>query len=64
LSASLDWYAGTERHGFRDLSTPVRDEGRGPVVLCLHGFPTSSWDFEPVAVSVPLLDHLAARHAR
>lgn len=48
MSASTDWYAGTERHGALGVSTPVRDEGQGTPVLCLHGFPTSSWDFEPV----------------
>jgi len=42
------WYASTESHSFRDLSTPVQDAGEGQVVFCLHGFPTSSWDFEPL----------------
>lgn len=24
------------------------DEGQGPALICLHGFPTSSWDWEPI----------------
>lgn len=52
------WYAHTTLHPFRPpdvrgagyeaLSTPVRDDGQGPCTICLHGFPTSSWDFEPL----------------
>ncbi|TNE88404.1 MAG: alpha/beta hydrolase [Deltaproteobacteria bacterium] len=30
------------------LTTVVRDEGEGASLVCLHGFPTSSWDFEPM----------------
>ncbi|MGH1345317.1 MAG: alpha/beta fold hydrolase [Nannocystales bacterium] len=43
-----DWYAHTNRLQHGSDSTVVRDEGDGPAVLCLHGFPTSSWDFEPL----------------
>ncbi|MEO6518041.1 MAG: alpha/beta fold hydrolase, partial [Pseudoxanthomonas sp.] len=25
-----------------------RDEGQGPVLLCLHGYPTASWDWHRV----------------
>jgi pimeloyl-ACP methyl ester carboxylesterase len=47
-----EWIAGGER-----IDTPggrvfVRAQGRGPVVTLLHGFPSSSWDWEKVA---PLL---------
>ncbi len=24
------------------------DEGQGPTLICLHGFPTASWDWEPI----------------
>ncbi|MCO4747632.1 MAG: alpha/beta hydrolase [Proteobacteria bacterium] len=43
-----DWYAGTRTHTMGELHTQVRDDGTGEPVVCLHGFPTSSWDFEPV----------------
>jgi pimeloyl-ACP methyl ester carboxylesterase len=43
-----DWYAATKPHRFGDLTTPVRDGGSGPNILFLHGFPTSSWDLEPI----------------
>lgn len=43
-----DWYAQADRLRFGSDSTVVRDNGDGPVVLCLHGFPTSSWDYEPI----------------
>jgi pimeloyl-ACP methyl ester carboxylesterase len=32
-------------HGHRVF---YRDEGRGPVLVCIHGFPTSSWDWHRV----------------
>jgi len=43
-----DWYATTSPHTMGAHRTVVKDDGDGPVVLCLHGFPTSSWDFEPL----------------
>jgi pimeloyl-ACP methyl ester carboxylesterase len=42
------WYADTVHHTFGDITTPVRDDGDGEVICCLHGFPTTSWDFEPL----------------
>jgi len=42
------WYAATERVEHRGDSTPVKDDGEGQVIFCVHGFPTSSWDFEPM----------------
>jgi len=45
------WYAGAERFDHGADWTFVRDDGPsasdGPVICCIHGFPTSSWDFEP-----------------
>ena len=42
------WYAGTHMHRIGDLRTVVRRDGAGPALVCLHGFPTSGWDFEPL----------------
>ena len=48
------WWAGGERievtlpsGGRRSIF--VRDVGMGPWITAIHGFPTSSWDFEPVS---------------
>ncbi len=43
-----DWYRKAVEHQFGEFCTPVREDGEGPVLVCLHGFPTSSWDFEPL----------------
>jgi pimeloyl-ACP methyl ester carboxylesterase len=43
-----NWYAACEPHRFGELTTPVRDDGDGAPVVCLHGFPTTAWDFEPM----------------
>ncbi len=32
----------------QDHRTFYRDEGQGPVLLCLHGYPTASWDWHRV----------------
>lgn len=42
------WYADTRMHRVGDLRTVVRRDGAGPALVCLHGFPTSGWDFEPL----------------
>ncbi len=39
------WREAGERFGFRDHPIFYRDEGSGPPLLCLHGFPTASWDW-------------------
>jgi pimeloyl-ACP methyl ester carboxylesterase len=43
-----DWRAGGRYldHGGHRIF--YRDEGRGPAVLCIHGFPTASWDWHLV----------------
>ncbi len=43
-----NWYASAEVHTIGELQTPVIDGDDGPAVLFLHGFPTSSWDLEPI----------------
>ncbi len=42
------WYEGCETVTHAGLSICARDEGEGPALLCVHGFPTSSWDFAPI----------------
>lgn len=37
-----------------------RDEGRGPVLLCVHGFPTASWDWRLVWPALLELRRLVA----
>ena len=39
------WQAGGHRFEYHGRSVFHRDEGRGPVLLCVHGYPTASWDF-------------------
>jgi pimeloyl-ACP methyl ester carboxylesterase len=33
---------------YRDHEIFYRDEGQGPALLCIHGFPTASWDWHRV----------------
>ncbi|MEZ4322216.1 MAG: alpha/beta hydrolase [Myxococcota bacterium] len=54
------WYAATRPHTWNGLTTPVRSDGAGESVLCLHGFPTSSWDFEPLWGGVTERHHAIA----
>jgi len=42
------WYAAGTTLTVRGLPVFVRREGSGDVLVCVHGFPTSSWDFEPM----------------
>ena len=42
-----DWYRRGEFIDALGKSIFLRRDGEGPTLLCLHGFPTSSWDFEP-----------------
>jgi pimeloyl-ACP methyl ester carboxylesterase len=41
-----DWYASGHFLHHNDLRVFYRKEGKGPPLLCIHGFPSSSWDFE------------------
>lgn len=50
--AHKDWYA---RGNVLELAAQrifVRRDGHGAPLFCLHGFPTTSWDFEPVWASL------------
>jgi pimeloyl-ACP methyl ester carboxylesterase len=42
------WYR--EGKTFQCNGYPIfyKDEGEGDVILCLHGFPTASWDWHPI----------------
>ncbi|MEO0324789.1 MAG: alpha/beta hydrolase [Myxococcota bacterium] len=42
------WYAETRTHRIEGLRTVVRRDGAGSALVCLHGFPTSGWDFAPL----------------
>lgn len=39
------WYQNGESFHFGDYPIFYKDEGAGDVLLCLHGFPTASWDW-------------------
>jgi pimeloyl-ACP methyl ester carboxylesterase len=43
-----DWLAAGRRFDHRGRRFFYRDEGTGPTVLCIHGFPTASWDWHRV----------------
>jgi len=40
-----DWYAGGHLYNYRGQTFFYRDEGAGEPLLCIHGFPTASWDW-------------------
>ena len=42
------WLASGRRFEHQGRTVFYRDEGRGPVLLCLHGYPTSSWDWHRI----------------
>lgn len=42
------WYADALPFTGGPHRTVARHEGEGPSLVCLHGFPTSSWDFAPL----------------
>lgn len=39
------WRAGGRHHGYRGHEVFYRDDGDGPALLCIHGFPSASWDW-------------------
>jgi pimeloyl-ACP methyl ester carboxylesterase len=43
---SSDWYQDGKIETIDNLSVFVKRSGKGPSLFCLHGFPSSSWDFE------------------
>ena len=40
------WYSKAETLFFNNWTVPFIKQGEGPVLLCIHGFPTSSLDFQ------------------
>ena len=42
------WQASGRHFDHQGRSVFYRDEGQGPVLLCLHGYPTASWDWHRV----------------
>jgi pimeloyl-ACP methyl ester carboxylesterase len=54
--AFSQWYEHGNTFLFGDYPVFYRDEGIGDVILCLHGFPTSSWDWSAI------WDDLAAQY--
>ncbi len=46
------WYRGGETVQVDGFHAFFRREGSGPALVCIHGFPTSSWDFEPMWASL------------
>jgi pimeloyl-ACP methyl ester carboxylesterase len=48
-AAIEDWFAAGERAQLLDHTIFTRADGEGPHVTLLHGFPTCSWDWSPVA---------------
>lgn len=43
-----DWRARGRRYVHRGHPIFYVDEGAGPALLCIHGFPTASWDWTPL----------------
>ncbi len=46
--SAKEWYNTGEQLSIDALSVFVKKEGNGFPLICIHGFPTSSWDFEPM----------------
>lgn len=42
------WYAACQSFVYAGWEIPYRREGCGEVLVCVHGFPTASWDFAPI----------------
>lgn len=53
--AFTKWYENGKAFHFGEFPIFYKDEGEGDVLLCLHGFPTASWDW------VQLWEELTAR---
>jgi pimeloyl-ACP methyl ester carboxylesterase len=43
-----EWYSGGKKLATAGVNIFYRHEGRGEALICIHGFPTSSWDFAPL----------------
>jgi len=40
-----DWQRGGHTFRYRELGVFYRDDGSGPPLVCIHGFPSASWDW-------------------
>ncbi len=40
-----DWHATSHTFSYRDHAIAYHDEGEGEALVCIHGFPTASWDW-------------------
>lgn len=47
-STLTQWYENGKTFAFGQHTIFYKDEGEGDVLLCLHGFPTASWDWQPI----------------
>ncbi len=45
---SQEWYKESSYFHHNNLEINYKRNGTGEALLCLHGFPTSSWDFAPM----------------
>lgn len=48
MSTLAQWKQSGKTFTYRDHDIFYRDEGDGPVLLCIHGFPTASWDWQRI----------------
>lgn len=52
LQTSTTWYASGKTAQFNGLNVFYKRSGKGEPLVCIHGFPSSSWDFEPIWTSL------------
>ena len=45
VMTSEEWYSGGSYFQRENLKSFFRRDGKGPALICIHGFPSSSWDF-------------------
>lgn len=45
---SVDWYMDGRMEILNDLNVFFKRSGKGKSLICIHGFPSSSWDFEAI----------------
>lgn len=43
-----DWKAAGKTFDYNGHSIFYREQGTGPALVCIHGFPTASWDWHPL----------------
>jgi pimeloyl-ACP methyl ester carboxylesterase len=48
MSAFEDWRRAGKTYRHRGHAIFYRDQGQGPVLLAIHGFPSASWDWHPM----------------